>query len=157
MEGNSLSSGTESTLIGKPAPEVKLSLLDGRQFRLSECKGQIVVLDFWATWCAPCMQTMPLVEEAIAQYDSDRVRLVSVNLEEPAEQIRSVLERHDLGVTVALDQDGVAAQRYQARAIPQLVIVGPDGTVERLFVGGGSGIVEQMKSSIDSLLEEPSS
>ena len=154
MEGNSpLSSGTESTLIGKPAPEVKLAQLDGSQFRLSECKGQIVVLDFWATWCAPCMQTMPLVEEAIGEYDPERVRLVSINLEEPAEQIRSVLERHDMNVTVALDQDGVAAQRYEARAIPQLVIVGPDGVVERLFVGGGSGVVEQMKAAIDELLK----
>ena len=148
-----MSSGTESTLIGKPAPEVKLAQLDGSQFRLSDCKGQIVVLDFWATWCAPCMQTMPLVEAAIEGYDPERVRLVSINLEEPADQIRAVLERHDMNVNVALDQDGVAAQRYEARAIPQLVIVGPDGVVERLFVGGGSGVVEQMKAAIDELLQ----
>lgn len=154
MEGEApMSSGTESKLIGKPAPEVKLAQLDGSQFRLSDCKGQIVVLDFWATWCAPCMQTMPLVEAAIEGYDPERVRLVSINLEEPAEQIRSVLERHDMNVNVALDQDGVAAQRYEARAIPQLVIVGPDGVVERLFVGGGSGVVEQMKAAIDELLQ----
>ncbi|MGI9471821.1 MAG: TlpA family protein disulfide reductase [Rubripirellula sp.] len=157
MEGNALPAGTESTLIGKPAPEVSLMLLDGNPFRLSESQGTIVVLDFWATWCAPCMQTMPLVEAAIAEYDPERVRLVSINLEEPAEQIRSVLERHDMNLTVALDRDGVAAQRYQARAIPQLVVVGPDGTVERLFVGGGSGVVEQMKAALDELLKVPAS
>ena len=146
--------GSESPLIGQEAPEVNLEFLDGGEFRLSQCKGQVVVLDFWATWCAPCMQTMPLVEEALRAFDSAKVRLVSVNLEEPADHIRSVLERHEFNLTVALDIDGVAAQRYQARAIPQLVIVGADGKVQRLYVGGGSGVVEQMKAAIVELLGE---
>ncbi len=98
------------------------------------------------------MQTMPLVEEAIAEFDPTQVRLVSVNLEESADHVRSVLERHRMNVTVALDIDGVAAQRYQARAIPQLVIVGKDGKVARLYVGGGSQTVEQMKAAISELL-----
>ncbi len=147
--------GSESPLIGLEAPEIRLELLDGKPFVLSQCKDQIVVLDFWATWCAPCMQTMPLVEEAIAQFDPDQVRLVSVNLEESADQIRSALERHGLGVAVALDIDGVAAQRYQARAIPQMVIVGRGGKVERLYVGGGSKMVQLMTKSISELLESP--
>jgi thiol-disulfide isomerase/thioredoxin len=148
--------GSDSPLIGADAPEVRLELLDGSDFQLSKCKGQIVVLDFWATWCAPCMQTMPLIEEAMAEFDPEKVRLVSVNLEEPADHVRGVLDRHGLNLTVALDIDGVAAQRYQANAIPQLVIVGPDGKVERLYVGGGSRVVEQMKAAIAELLESSS-
>ena len=149
--------GSESPLIGQDAPDVILELLDGSEFRLSTCKGQVVVLDFWATWCAPCMQTMPLLEAAIDEFDPQQVRLVSINLEEPADHVRSVLERHDLQMTVALDIDGIAAARYQARAIPQLVIVGQDGKVQRLYVGGGADVVEQMKTAITELLESPSS
>lgn len=145
--------GSESALIGQDAPEIKLDMLDGGKFLLSQCKGQIVVLDFWATWCAPCMQTMPLVEKAMADYDPNQVRLVSVNLEESADHVKSVLERHDMHVAVALDIDGVAAARYEARAIPQMVIVAPDGKIARLYVGGGSKTVEQMKAAIDLLLE----
>ncbi len=149
--------GNESPLIGQQAPDLQLEWLDGGDFELSQCEGQIVVLDFWATWCAPCMQTMPLVEAAIAEFDPQRVRLVSINLEEPAEHVRAVLERHELNVPVVLDLDGVAAARYQARAIPQLVIVGADGKVQRLYVGGGAGVVEQMKAAISELLDSPSS
>lgn len=151
MDGPAM--GSESPLIGVQAPDVRLELLSGGGFQLSKCKGQIVVLDFWATWCAPCMQTMPLIEEAMAEFDPEKVRFVSVNLEEPADHVRDVLDRHGLSLTVALDIDGVTAQRYQATAIPQLVIVGPDGKIERLYVGGGSRVVEQMKAAITELLE----
>ena len=147
--------GSESVLIGTDAPEIKLDLLDGQSFVLSQCRGQIVVLDFWATWCAPCMQTMPLVEEAIGQFDPEQVRLVSVNLEESAEHVESVLQRHEMNVTVALDIDGVAAARYQARAIPQLVVVDQQGKIARLYVGGGSRMVEDLTVAINELLAPP--
>src|SRR5690606_7363386 len=113
------------------------------RFRLANCKGQIIVLDFWASWCGPCMQTIPLLHEAMQEFDPDQVRLISINLEEPASHIRSVLERHKLDLTVALDVDGVAGLRYQADSIPQLAIIDREGTVARLYIGGGREVVEQ--------------
>ncbi|MCG8648586.1 MAG: TlpA family protein disulfide reductase, partial [Pirellulales bacterium] len=148
--------GSESPLVGQAAPEIKLDMLDGERFVLSQYKGQVVVLDFWATWCAPCMQTMPLVEEAMAEFDPEQVRLVSVNLEESADHIRAVMERHKLSMPVALDIDGVAAGRYQARAIPQMVIVDQTGKIARLYVGGGQATVDQMKAAITELLSSES-
>lgn len=155
MEQGDSVTNSASPLVGKPAPEVSLQLLDGTPFRLSEQAGKVVVLDFWATWCAPCMQTMPLLEKAIENFDPKAVSLISVNLQESAQQIRPVLERYNLGVTVALDTDGVAAARYEAKAIPQLVIVGKDGVVKQLLVGGGSKVVEQMSATVADLLNEP--
>lgn len=147
--------GPESSLVGKPAPEIELALLDGEPFKLSACKGRIVVLDFWASWCGPCMRTMPLVEEAVAGFDEKRVRLVSINLEESAAQVQATLERQKLHVAVALDVDGIAARRYEANAIPQLVIVDAEGKVARLYVGGGPQVVERLKESIGELLKDP--
>ncbi|MDB4353430.1 TlpA family protein disulfide reductase [bacterium] len=154
MEQGDDPSSTLSSLIGQPAPEVSLQLLDGSPFKLSEQTGKIVVLDFWATWCAPCMQTMPLVERAMEQFDPDKVKLISVNLQESVQQIQPVLERYNLNLTVALDTDGVAAARYEARAIPQLVIIGKDGIVEQLYVGGGPTVVNQMSESIQAMLSQ---
>lgn len=145
--------GSQSAMIGQDAPEIKLDMLDGSRFVLSQCKGQIVVLDFWATWCAPCMQTMPLVEKVMEDYDPNQVKLVSVNLEEGADHVKAVMERHGMDVPVALDIDGVAALRYEAKAIPQMVIVDQEGKVSRLYVGGGAKTVEQMKAAIDQLLD----
>ena len=156
MEQGNDASTAASPLIGQPAPEISLRLLDGTPFKLSDQKGKIVVLDFWATWCAPCMQTMPLVEQAMEQFDAEQVRLISVNLQESVQQIQPVLERYKLDVTVALDIDGVAAARYEARAIPQLVIVGNDGIVKQLYVGGGPKVVNQMSASIQNMLDETS-
>ena len=155
MGQGSQESNASSPLIGQTAPEVALQLLDGTPFKLSEQAGKIVVLDFWATWCAPCMQTMPLVEKAMEQFDPDSVRLISINLQESAQQIQPVLERYKLNVTVAMDIDGVAAARYQAKAIPQLVIVGEDGIVKQLLVGGGSKVVEQMTTTIEQMIKAP--
>ncbi|MCA8998221.1 MAG: TlpA family protein disulfide reductase, partial [Planctomycetaceae bacterium] len=107
---------------------------------------------FWASWCGPCMQTMPLVEEAMAEFDPEQVQLISVNLEETAQQVKSVLDRHQLDLTVALDIDGTTARKYQANAIPQLVIVDKNGKIARLYVGGGSGVVEQLKQALLDLL-----
>jgi thiol-disulfide isomerase/thioredoxin len=154
MEQGTDVTGSISPLIGQPAPEVSLQLLDGTPFKLSAQTGKIVVLDFWATWCAPCMQTMPLVDEAIKEFDGEMVKLVSVNLQESAQQIQPVLERYNLKLTVALDTDGVAAARYEARAIPQLVIIGKEGVVRQLYVGGGSKVVDQMSAAIKEMLTE---
>ncbi|MCA9055830.1 MAG: TlpA family protein disulfide reductase, partial [Planctomycetaceae bacterium] len=144
--------GAASPLVGQPAPEINLELLAGGRFRLSEHRGKIVLLDFWASWCGPCMQTMPLVEEAVAEFDPTQVMLVAVNLEEPAEHVQGVLQRHNMEMTVALDIDGAAARRYQANAIPQLVIVDRTGKVAKLYIGGGPQVVEQIKSTLQELL-----
>jgi thiol-disulfide isomerase/thioredoxin len=145
--------GEESPLVGKPAPDFKLKLLSGEDFQLAAQKGKITVLDFFATWCGPCVKAMPLVEEAVHSFPADKVQLVAVNLQEQPKQIEALLARHQLAVTVALDVDGVVAEKYQASAIPQTVIVDAQGNIVKLFVGGGPDLGEQIKKSVQELLE----
>jgi peroxiredoxin len=145
--------GTESPLVGKPAPDFNLELLgaNGKKYRLSENKGRVVVLDFWATWCGPCIQTMPQVEKVVAEFEAQGVQLIGVNLEEPAKTVAAMLERHKLKLAVVLDRDGVAATKYQATAIPQTVVVDREGNVARLFVGGGPHLAEQLRDALREL------
>lgn len=152
-DGGGGDSGTESPLVGMAAPDFTLNLVGGNSFHLADSKGkEVVVLDFWATWCGPCLQAMPQVERATAQFKDQHVRLVAVNLQETAAQVTSLLERQKLHVTVALDRDGSVADKYKAVAIPQTVIIGRDGKVARLFVGGGPHLEAQLKEAITAVL-----
>jgi thiol-disulfide isomerase/thioredoxin len=144
--------GTESAMVGKPAPDFELDLLTkGEKFRLSASKGNVVVLDFWATWCGPCLQAMPQVEKVAAEFRDQGVRLVAVNLQEAPDTINAMLQRHKLDLTVALDRDGLVAEKYGANAIPQTVVIDRDGNVARLFIGGGPHLGDQLRDALKAL------
>ena len=146
--------GTESALVGQPAPDFTLDKLDGKPFRLSEQRGKVVVLDFWCTWCGACIQALPQLDRLVGQHKNRDVLLVAVNLQEPPETIRAALKRLTLETTVALDQDGAVAGKYAAVAIPQTVIIDRSGKVFRLFVGGGPQYIEQVQEALQKVLHE---
>jgi len=147
--------GTESVLVGKPAPEFDLELLDGEKFRLSDHKGKIVVLDFWATWCSHCLQSMPELVRLYADSAGRDVEVIAVNLEETPEQISAVLDRHKWKIPVVLDRDGAVAARYGVTAIPQTVVISREGKVVRHFVGGGSNLTKSLAESVRGLTSGP--
>src|SRR5207244_3104114 len=127
----------ESGLVGKAAPDVHLELLEGGRFNLTEQKGHVVVLDFWASWCGPCMQAMPQVDAVVEEFAGRGVKLVAVNMQEDRTAASGALERLKIHPSVALDVDGAAAEHYQVTAIPQTVVIGADGNVAQVFVGAG--------------------
>ncbi|MCA9195410.1 MAG: TlpA family protein disulfide reductase [Planctomycetales bacterium] len=146
--------GMESALVGKPAPDFGLDDLNGQRFVLGKQLGTVIVLDFWASWCGPCMQTMPQVDRAIQELNSNQIQLVAVNLQESPQRAAGALERLGINPTVLLDVDGEVGARYGATAIPQTVIINREGIVERVFVGGGSRFVEQFSQALQPLVSE---
>ncbi len=146
------SAGTESALVGKAAPDFTLDLLGGRKFHLADNKGKVIVLDFWATWCGPCLQAMPQIDKVTHEFADKGVQLVAVNLQESPDKITALLERVKLSPTVALDRDGVVAERYAAHAIPQTVVIDREGKVTRLFVGGGPHLGDQLREALRALM-----
>jgi thiol-disulfide isomerase/thioredoxin len=144
-------SGTESALVGKAAPEIRLDMLEGGPFQLSEHRGKVVIIDFWATWCGWCMQSMPEIATMVEEFDG-RAELFPINQQEDKKTIAAALERLKLPPHTALDVDGAASEHFGVTAIPQTVIVGPDGKVTNVFVGGGPGIVDKLRQAIRTAL-----
>jgi len=140
-------------LFGKPAPSFKLELLDGGEFDLSQQKDKnIVILDFWATWCGPCRRVMPIMEEVANEYKDKGVILIAVNLMERAQAIRSFLQEQGLHPTVALDKDGAVGNVYMTKFIPQTVIIGKDGIIQAVHVGNLPNLKETLKKELNDLL-----
>ena len=137
-KSNPAKAGTDSSLVGKPAPDFDLDLLGGggNKFHLSGHQGKIVVLDFWATWCSHCLDSMPELVRLYGERGQD-VEIVAINLEETPEQISTMLTRHKWQLPVALDRDGAVAAKYGVTAIPQTVVISREGTVVRHFIGAG--------------------
>lgn len=148
------SEGKESLLVGKPAPEISLDFVDGSKFRLSEHKGKVVVLDFWASWCGPCLQAMPQIDRVAHEFSDQGVELFAVNLEETADKVTAALERLKLSTSVVLDRNGRVAERYGATSIPQTVIIDREGNVSRVFVGGGARFDEKLRGALTSVLSD---
>ncbi|HWB09794.1 MAG TPA: TlpA disulfide reductase family protein [Pirellulales bacterium] len=146
---------SEPDLVDRLAPDFTLDLLDGSKFRLSSERGRVVVLDFWASWCAPCVKGLPDVASVMAEFDSQKVRLVAINLQETRDDVAQAVERLNLSLSVGLDRDGRVAAGYGANSIPYTVVVGADGKVTRVFVGYGPQFADALKEAITSTLAKP--
>lgn len=140
-------------LLGKVAPPFTLENLDGKPVDLARHLGkEIVILDFWATWCGPCIAAMPEVRATADKFAKRGVALYFVNLQEDAETIRAFLEEQKLDVPVALDIEGAVAAEYGVTGIPQTVIIGKDGKVQVVHVGFSDKLQQQLTAEIEDLL-----
>lgn len=126
----------EDPLQGKPAPPIKLSLLDEGTLDLADHKGKnVVILDFWASWCGPCRQGLPIASEVAKEFQDKNVVFFAVNIGESAEVAKAFLAQTGLDFPVALDLNREAQQKYQANSIPKTVIIGKDGIVHTVHLG----------------------
>lgn len=114
---------------GALAPDFALNNLDGETVRLSDYRDRPVLLNFWATWCAPCRLEMPELEKAQADYAAIDLAVLTINQEETAEQVRAFYDEVGLTMTALLDSEGEVGAAYGAFFLPSSVFVGPDGRV----------------------------
>jgi peroxiredoxin len=140
-------------LVDRPAPDFSLPLLAGGQMKLSDSKGkQVVVLDFWATWCPPCQAELPVINKLLAGYKDKGVLFVAVNQGEEAAKVRTFLQSIHIEPTVALDAQSSAGQLYRVSGIPQTVIIDKQGIVRAVYTGYGPGMEDTIKKQLDEIL-----
>jgi len=129
--------GRGASLVGKPAGDFKLKDLDGNEVTLSELRGKVVLIDFWATWCAPCREELPSIAKLSAAYHDKDVVVLGINDEDRA-TVKHYLEKQGLALTVLMDSGQKVHGQYGCHALPTVVIVNRDGAVTAQYVGGRS-------------------
>ena len=141
-------------LVGRTAPDIEAKLLDDSPFSLKSHASEVVLLDFWATWCGPCVMELPILMKIAEEYKSKGVVLYAVNAGEDAETIRAFLKDRQWEFNVVLDADGKSAIAYEVTGIPQLVIIGRNGIVKAVHVGYSDDLEHELRAELDSLVAQ---
>jgi len=130
--------------------------LEGKEVTLASFKGRVLVLDFWATWCGPCISAMPAIQHLADSFKGKPVDVVGVNVDRPGmeAQIRRVLEQKKNTMRQIIDSDSSMGNAYSAEAIPLVVIIDQKGVIRHRHVGYAPRGDEKMAREIEALLKE---
>jgi thiol-disulfide isomerase/thioredoxin len=121
--------------VGAAAPGFELEDLQGNKVRLSDWSGQVVLINFWATWCGYCRQEFPLLQTFYGRYKNDGFVVLTVNIQETQEQVQRFIDETGLDLPVLLDQAGTVGASYRVRGLPTSFLVGRDGVVLDRHIG----------------------
>ena len=122
-------------LEGESAPMFRAADLNGNVLDTRRLRGRILVIDFWATWCEPCLEAMPMLQSVTKGYEKDELLWLSVNTGESREEVKAFYDKRRWIYPTLLDPAGKIADGYQADRIPQTVVVGVDGKVQSVLTG----------------------
>lgn len=141
-----------STLVGKPAPEFAAPGLDDKQVTIQDLKGQVVIVDFWATWCGPCVVGLPALDKLYQDKKAAGLKVFAINQGEDKETAQAFVTKTKLGVPVLLDAPGKIGEAYLVQGIPQTVLIGKDGNVKKVVVGFNPAEVELLHKAVEAEL-----
>ncbi len=120
---------------GAPAPDFKLNSLAGQPVELASLKGQVVLINFWATWCGPCQLEMPAIQKAYDARKGQGFTVLAVNLNEPQKDVQAYVDNLKLSFPVLLDSGDAVSNLYRVRGYPTSFFVDRSGTVAVEQVG----------------------
>lgn len=142
------------TSIERKAPDFTLKSTEGDNLRLSEQRGDVVMINFWASWCGPCRQEMPLLDGLYQRYSKAGFKILGVNVEEDPEAARKLLKDIPVTFPVLLDDESIVSELYQVEAMPTTILLDRDGNIRYLHHGYKPGYEEHYRREIVELIRE---
>ena len=145
----------KKSAVGYLAPDFSLRNLKGNYQSLDSFSGQVVVLNFWATWCVPCRVEMPSFEKLYRRYRSEGVTVLAVTLDKNSEQnIKSFVEEYELSFPVLLDEEGKVERLYPSMTIPFTYVIDRDGRIVARVDGAKNWESNETFEAIEYLLKK---
>jgi len=136
------------------APNFTLKSMTGKNLKLSEYRGQVVMINFWASWCAPCRQEMPLLEDLYKKYQSLGFTLLGVNVEQNSNKAKTLLRNIKVSFPILFDNKNKVSKLYKVSAMPTTVIIDRDGNLRYLHQGYKPGYEKDYQQQVRGLLRE---
>jgi thiol-disulfide isomerase/thioredoxin len=138
------------------APDFALRTLNGQEIRLSDLRGRVVLLDFWATWCAPCREAIPHLISLQKNYREKGLEVIGMNVDKgDVETVRRFVTSMDIPYPIALTSEEVS-RKYGVSALPTTILIDKEGKIRQKFLGFTSEISKQITSVIVELTQEKS-
>lgn len=136
------------------APDFTLKALDGNNLRLAEQRGDIMLINFWASWCGPCIQEMPALDKLAQKYQMLGVQVWGVNVENDSAAAKAYLSKVQVAFPILFDIDNSVSKDYRVAAMPTTVILDKDGKVRSVHRGYQPGYEKKYEDDIKGLLRE---
>ncbi len=149
-----MAQGAAALEVGTSAPEFELATQDGKTVRLSNLKGKIVYLDFWASWCGPCRASFPWMNDMQAKYGAQGLQVVGVNLDATPEDARKFLAQVPASFQIAYDPKGATPRAYGVKGMPTSLLIDRDGKVIFQHMGFNHGKRDELEQKIRQALGE---
>ena len=146
-------SGASAIEAGQPAPAFSLPKQGGGALALSDLKGQVVYLDFWASWCGPCRQSFPWMNEMQARYGGQGFKVVGVNVDAKTADAEKFLSQVPAQFAVAFDAKGETPGKYAVQGMPTSMLIGADGRVVKVHSGFRADDRKDLEAAIEGALK----
>ncbi len=119
----------------KNAPPFSLPGESGQQISLQELQGKVVLVDFWASWCAPCIRSFPWMNSMLEKYGEEGFAVIAINMDQEPELAKKFLQRQNSALTIAFDPKGTVARQYQVMGLPNSFLINREGQIAYKHVG----------------------
>lgn len=156
-DGASVHVGLSAFRKPRAAPRLQLSDLDGEPIRLSDLRGQVVLVNFWASWCPPCVKEMPSMSRLQARYRAQGLHVVAVDVDESVATVKAFVERLPVELTIALDSGARAMRRWKVFSFPSSFLVDRQGRLRYGLSGAVDWDDKEVSEVVTRLLHEPDS
>ena len=140
---------------GTQAPGFTAKTFEGKEVSLADYRGKIVFVDFWASWCSPCRESLPMYDKLAADFGGSDFTVIAVNLDETAADARKFMAEHPVKYTVVQDPDGDIPKAFGVAGMPSSYLIDRDGTIRQRHIGFSKKDVETLRAEVTKLLGKP--